>query len=312
MPSRTCPTGHALAPATAACYTASMSDQAPPWPPIGGPLDDVNDDFHRSYDAARAVAEDAAPVLIVLGDVLSLHRRGARDEVVIAPRLFHALKSVCHAPLAVYAALYLAGDRPLEPAATGALHRARDHVRAALAALTIDLADPEVLADARPLLASTLEFVERILGAGRTSRPDLAAFAGKCGPALLRLTDHATALELAALHAGAERLLAPLTAAEQGALQVVVAGSHQARERSLAMQYFRKRLREPDRAEERVTYAENAADEHAALMLVGTRRLDRAIAGAFFGDPKRLQRDVFGDSAAARLATWDTDATDPR
>jgi hypothetical protein len=288
-----------------------MPDQAPPWPPIGGPLDDINGEFHGSYDAARAVAEDAAPVLIVLGDTLSLHRGAAREEVVIQPRLFHALKSVCHAPLAVYAALYLAGDRPLAPAATSALQRARDHVRAALATLTIDIVDPEALADAAPLLTSTLAFVERTLAAGRTSRPDLAAFAGACGPALLRLTDRATALELAALHAGVEKLLAPLTAAEHDALQVVVAGSHQARERSLAMQYFQKRLHEPDRADERVTYAENAADEHAALMLVGTRRLDRAIAGAFFGDPKRLQRDVFGDSAAARLATWDAGATDP-
>lgn len=281
-----------------------MSDDVPPWPPIGGPLDDVNDDFHRAYDAARAVAEDAAPVLLVLGETLALHHRGARHEAVIQPRTFHALKSICHAPLAVYAALYPTGERPLEPGTTGALHRARDHVRAALAALTTDVADPEAHADARSLLDATLSFIERTLAAGRTSRPDLAAFAGACGPALLRLTDRATAIELAALHAAVEQLFAAMTAAERRALQVVVAGSHQARERSLAVQYFCKRLHEPDGAEERVTYAENAGDEQAALALVGTRRLDRAIAGAFFGDPKRLQRDVFGDSAAARLATW--------
>jgi hypothetical protein len=35
--------------------------------------------------------------------------------------------------------------------------------------------------------------------------------------------------------------------------------------------------------------------------LVGTRRLDRAIASAFFGDPKRLQRDVLGDAAKSAL-----------
>lgn len=282
-----------------------MSDQGPPWPPIGGPLDDINDDFHRSYDAARTAAEDAVPVLIQLADTLVLHRHDRRDEAVIAPRSFHALKSVCHAPLAVYAALYLAGEDPLAPEAVGALHRASEHVRAALAALDADLADPDDLAVARPLLESTLAFIDRTLAAGRASRRERDAFAGACGPALLRLTDRATAIQLAALHAGVERLLAPLSPAERHTLQVVVAGSHQARERSLAMQYFRKRLREPERAEERVTYAENAADEQAALALVGTRRLDRAVAGAFFGDPKRLQRDVLGDAAAAILATWD-------
>jgi hypothetical protein len=41
------------------------------------------------------------------------------------------------------------------------------------------------------------------------------------------------------------------------------------------------------------------ADE--ALALVGTRRLDRRVAAAFFGDPSRLQRDVLGDSVRERL-----------
>ena len=71
---------------------------------------------------------------------------------------------------------------------------------------------------------------------------------------------------------------------------------HQARARSLGMQYFQKRLGEPPGAEERVSYAEGVADAEEALALVGTRRADRAIASAFFGDPHRLQRDVLGDA----------------
>jgi hypothetical protein len=132
---------------------------------------------------------------------------------------------------------------------------------------------------------------------------DLEAFARGLGPDLLRLTDHATRLQLASLHAQVETLLADFSSEELCELQVVVAGAHQARDRSLGMQYFRKRLNEPAREENRVAYAENAADEKAALTLVGIRKLDGAIASAFFGDPKRLQRDVLGDSVAKRLAT---------
>jgi hypothetical protein len=38
-----------------------------------------------------------------------------------------------------------------------------------------------------------------------------------------------------------------------------------------------------------------------ACELVGTRRLDRMVAQAFFQDPKRLQRDVLGDAAMRQL-----------
>jgi hypothetical protein len=69
------------------------------------------------------------------------------------------------------------------------------------------------------------------------------------------------------------------------------------------MQYFRRRLREPEGAEERVTYGEAVTDPDEALALVGRRRLDRAIALAFFGDAKRLQRDVLGDAVHEQLAT---------
>ena len=82
----------------------------------------------------------------------------------------------------------------------------------------------------------------------------------------------------------------------------MVTGDHQARTRSLGMQYFCRRLDEPADSEHRVTYAEGVSDEQSALALVGTRRLDRAVARAFFGDPQRLQRDILGDAAHALLA----------
>jgi hypothetical protein len=63
------------------------------------------------------------------------------------------------------------------------------------------------------------------------------------------------------------------------------------------MQYFLRRLHE-----DRVTYAEGVDNEQGALALVGIRRLDSTLASAFFDDPKRMQRDLLGDSAEQRLA----------
>ena len=50
-----------------------------------------------------------------------------------------------------------------------------------------------------------------------------------------------------------------------------------------------------------MTYGEGVNDVDAAFALVGTRRLDSAVAKAFFGDAKRLQRDVLGDAVFALL-----------
>ncbi|HEX4461642.1 MAG TPA: hypothetical protein VIA18_26865, partial [Polyangia bacterium] len=80
-------------------------------------------------------------------------------------------------------------------------------------------------------------------------------------------------------------------------------GVHQARARSLAMQFFGKLLDEPPDVERRLVYAENVSDEAQAVTLMATRQLDRALAGAFFGHPERLQRDILGDAVHEQLAT---------
>lgn len=63
------------------------------------------------------------------------------------------------------------------------------------------------------------------------------------------------------------------------------------------MQYFQRRFGESEGDDDRVTYGENVSDEAEAIALVGTRRLDFELARAFFGDERRLQRDVLGDAA---------------
>lgn len=69
------------------------------------------------------------------------------------------------------------------------------------------------------------------------------------------------------------------------------------------MQYFAALVGEGEGTENRVTYGEAVSDEAGALALVGTERINRVIAGAFFGDPSRLQKDVLGDAVEQRLKT---------
>jgi hypothetical protein len=157
-------------------------------------------------------------------------------------------------------------------------------------------------------LGATVASLDGVLGAGRVSAEGLRAFAAAAGPASLRAAADATRVQLEALDAHVARALGAMAPEERRGLQVVVTGNHQARARSLPLQYFQKLFGEAPGEERRVAYAEGASDEAGALALVGTRRLDRAIAGAFFGEPRRLQRDGLGDAARERLRGFEPSA----
>jgi hypothetical protein len=279
-------------------------------PRVGGALDEVNDGFHAAYDTARDEAKLDAPVFVVHADALFVFRGGRRREITLTPRIFHVIKSAAHAPVAIFAALHRYGNgdasspRALTLPPGDRIDELRKHVAAALTSLDGEHdADHETIVVIRAVLDGSLAFLDRVLGKTPPTANELDAFAGESGPQLLELTRLATQVQLTALHEVVEQALAELDAPERTGLQVVVTGDHQARVRSLGMQYFRKRFGEAEGAEERVTYAEGVDDVDEALALVGTRRLDVAIAKAFFGDARRLQRDVLGDAVHELLGS---------
>jgi len=229
-------------------------------------LDRVNDAFRGSYDDQRAVAE-SDPILVVLADELVLFRGSQRETFRVTTPEFTAAKSVAHAPLA----LWLLLQRP------GAdVGRLRAHI---------------MQSPAHPILTETLRWMDRM-----PFDPD--AFAAAMREPLREEIARATVIQLTSLHRTTEAVLATLSPEERRSLHVAVTGDHQARIRSLPMQYFQKRIGDPDR---RVLYAEGVSEADEAAALVGKQRLDRAMAKAFFGQPHRLQRDVLGDAAKAEL-----------
>jgi hypothetical protein len=278
---------------------------------VGSALDDVNDRFHDAYDASRDAAKLDAPVFVVHADALFVFRDGERREIALTPRIFHVIKSAAHAPVAIFAALHRNGNGNGESRSAALsmppgdrIDALREHVAAALTSLDDEHdADRETVDAIRVVLDRSLAFLDRVLGATPPTSSELDAFAHESGPQLLELTRLATRVQLTALHEVVEEALAALDAQQRAGLQVVVTGDHQARVRSLGMQYFHKRFQEPAEAEARVTYAEGVDDVDEALALVGTRRLDVAIAKAFFGDPRRLQRDVLGDAVHELLTS---------
>jgi hypothetical protein len=259
--------------------------------PDSGALEAGNEVFHEAYAGARDGVRHQVPILVVLPTELALHYRNQRLVASYSRPSFCRAKSAAHIAVALFA-LTAAETEPQRQrkGVAGLL----EHVAAAL--------EPQQ-ADREPLEDEIQTLLERCLRFARAARESSptesvrAEFASDAGPRILRITELATREQIASLHDAVELSLAKLSPSERAELQVVVVGDHQARVRSLGMQYFKRRFREQPGADERVTYGENIDDEQEAISLVATRRLDKRIAQAFFGDENRLQRDVLGDAA---------------
>jgi hypothetical protein len=260
----------------------------------------LEEQFHASYDRMRARRAHQTPVLVFFQDSLILLHGERRIELGASAPLTHIIQAAAHAPVGAFAVLHeLSARAPLGPLQQVRLTQLR---RACDADGELERLDAATRRDVEEVLERSRSFIDATLAHGRADPTALAHFAREIGPQLLSLIDHATKLALDALHAATERALALLGAGERRELEVIVTGVHQARARSFAMQYFQNRFAEAAGEERRVAYAEGACDPEEARSLVGTRRLDRAIASAFFGDEKRMQRDLLGDAAQHALA----------
>jgi hypothetical protein len=255
--------------------------------------------FHASYARLRESAARTGPVLVLIGDAVILLDGDRRLELPANVPANRILKAASHIPVGVFTTLHECAE-PLDELTLrrlGALQYVPACGQDALATL-----DAEARAEVETLLQKSRVFVEQVSLRRLCSPEELTSFANELGPLLLGLIERATHLELAVLHTSVEALLRQLSERGREQLEVVVAGVHQARARNLGLQYFKRRFAEALGDDTRVTYAESATDEYQAQALIGTRRVDRALAAAFFGDPNRMQRDLLGDAATRALA----------
>jgi hypothetical protein len=142
--------------------------------------------------------------------------------------------------------------------------------------------------------------MERTLAAGRVDRAALAAYASAMAAPTLANGDDAAALQIDGLHAVVSGWRATMPAAEWRDLHVLVLGPKLPRAGNLSIQYF-QRVMGRDALDRRLLYAEGIFEREAALGLLGTVVIDRALAQAFFGDPARMDRDFLADGARKRL-----------
>ena len=259
------------------------------------PLARADATFHRAYASGFGAAAGHAPILTLFADRLHVHGR-VSTSFAILPVTFTVMKETVHVAVAIVA-LFLGAESSGTRVPRGVLERLRANAKAGRSRLRA--LRGEGRRRSATLLAECIRFLDAALTIGTPTEGAVRAFARRSGDVIDALFDIATKEELRSLEAATRRALATRTAKERSSYHVVVAGNHQARERSLGMQYFRKLIGD----DERVTYAENASSVDEAVEVVAKQKFDRRLSVEFFGERTRMERDLLGDAAERALSS---------
>ncbi len=276
-------------------------------PPTADPLVTLNKEFRKTYSRSRAAAlARSGPVIVVDGAKLVLLHGKERWEAEVDLSKYHRLKAVAHVPLTVYLLLGDATEDGISEEGLAELRRLRELIVAARDAPEERGFRAEQCRRQRKLLTDSLAAVEEALKRRRCTEKERTAFARRMAPLFLDNIADAARVQIDAYHSRVSAWRGQLTAEEWGKLCVVIMGSQMPRKKNLAVQYFARLLGESGEGR-RIVYAEALFDEKRALNLLGTHRLDREIATAFFDDSLRMDRDLLSDAAAEYLRTLKMD-----
>jgi hypothetical protein len=258
------------------CLLAACA-AAPP-----APSPDLNALARAGYAQARGRAVAKAGAVLLVGPAQITFLNGPRrQQLELAPPAYHQLKAVAHLALGLHS-LFFAEAPPREKLL---------ELRAAAEKLPL----PEPRERQERIVRRSLQLIDDAL----LGHADLRLYEREIAPLLLENAVDAARLQIADLDRAVAEVRQQLGEASFKHLHVVIAGAHMAREGEISLQYFEKLFGE--REGQRIVFAEGLWDEPAQLNLLGTHLLDSSIGEGFFGDPRRLHRDLLSDAAAQVL-----------
>lgn len=282
-------------------------------------VDDLNADFHQTYEAARthlfAAQRAAVPLLVNRFDQIALYRPGIDQPEIfnVDQTAFNRVRSVAHSAAALYLRLVPFGLGQLDAARLDWL---AGFERRLTAAETETAAKAGLSAEQRAaelgLLAEVRRFTQRIRQRGEIDQPLLDEYRDAVRPGIARCFHIAAAAQLDQFRAQLDRWRAAYpTLAWDRALGLVMA-THQPRRLYLQRQLFDWLLRDDPEREDRVVVAETLTGtppleqgvSPEAMRLLSAVMLDKVLAEGVLGDPLALQSDALGPAAQEIIRSW--------
>jgi len=267
------------------------------------PFTAINDDFRADYKRVQEqyqarLGDSNHPVVHIFGDQLILMADGSRREFALVPKTYHQIKAIAHVPFSIYLSLLAASDSLTNEKRVkiGLVQNALSETELSAAALkTCNL-----------VLKKSADFLDRYLTSKRKpTQSEWQGYLASIRDPLRQLFFETASLRISTLHSRMQEITKELGPVKSKALRVVISGSHQARAREVAVQYFEKIFKEKQLegafGESKLLYGEGLWDPKDALRLVATHEVDQDAAMVFWGNKKALQKDVLSDGAARAL-----------
>ncbi len=273
--------------------------------PPDDPLLSLNASFRKAHAAARKeMLAKCGPVVLLDGDNLILMHKGNRIEGRGIPEIYHTLKAVAHAPVAVQVLLGPYGETPVAAERLSGLKEYRDQLVQAEKTLGGRGLSDEQLKRSQKIFSSCRTFLDSVTKMERAKGEVVKAFAREMAPLVIAHATDAARAQLDTTHEQMKKWRAQLSADEWKSLHVVIIGSPMPRKGNLAVQYFAHLLGEKGEGL-RILYAESLWDEAKALNLLGVSLVDSSMAVAFFGDDMRMHIDLLAPLAEELLKKMD-------
>jgi hypothetical protein len=271
------------------------------------PFENLNAAFLQQHAEARE-REWArhGPVILVEFDKLTLFNGDERKSADGIPPRYHRLKSVTHAPIAIYLLLESAADAPLDNRQRTQLQDMAARLEAVRPALVAADFSPDTLKRQSALLDQSAAFIANTLKTGSPGANGLKAFAANVRPLIDKNIEEAAELQIRAYDTQVAQWQQALPNLDWGKLKVVITGSALPRKHNLATQYFARLLGVSGECP-RLVYAEGLYEEARALKLLNATAVDARAGTAFFDDPSYLHRDLMAAAAAKYLREHSAD-----
>ncbi len=268
--------------------------------PQTGPLMYLNCDFHNAYVARIKMlkntfgAPNGRPVILDLGGKLVLKYNGQTQIINITPDPYSQLKAFAHGIFSVF--LILSTQKPGEIYKTSqedlkVIVRNMEESQQSLTTLA-----PDVIHDINSLVQETKSFVFKSLADNGWREDELKKYYARINGYLKKIIKYSANIELTALDKAVNLWLAGISKEEHANIAILVATAHQARAKSITIQYFAKKFHkvmcEGALCEDGLVVMEDKFDENSALELLARHYLDKQAGEVIFNNPKRLQFDV--------------------
>jgi hypothetical protein len=283
-----------------------------PYQPSSGPLAEINQDFHDSYEllvqrTLEQLGQAGQPVMIMRGDQLILLHDGQREEADVVPNMYHQLKAVSHVPLGLYTFFIAIGPDLLSKDEVSELEQKSRLIQIALDGLEKEDFPAEFEAKQVMILRSCQQLMDTVIKSKRVDEQSLTAYTQVVASLLLDNANLAVKLQLDSVHQQVAAWRATMDEAEWTALKVIICAGHQTRSGEATKQYFDKLLGQRKgtgaEREERVIYAESLSTVSSVLDLLARHMVDQLASTAFFRSRLHLQQDLLANSAAEYIQT---------